>query len=87
MNWSEQLLPAWAMIQFYERTIRTKIPWLPSFWGILIWIFPNGFNLLSFQNMFDVVFPVPKSVIPPFEVDYNAIGTGQPLFKVPGAGK
>lgn len=75
------------MIQFYERTIRSKIPWLPSFWGIFMWMFPSGLgNLLHFQNMFDVVFPVPKSVVPPVEVDFNAIGTGQPLFKIPGAG-
>lgn len=87
MDCLEQMLPVWAIIQFYERTVRARIPWLPSFWGILIFMFPTGINPLNFQNMFDVVFPVPKSVIPPFEMDYSAIGTGQPLFKVPGAGK
>lgn len=48
---SRQTLPLRLFINFYERRVRGVIPWLPSIWGTLFILFPNGIKFPTFTSL------------------------------------
>jgi len=51
MVWRFITLPLRLFINFYERRVREEIPWLPSIWGTLFHLFPEGIKLPSFTSL------------------------------------
>jgi len=51
MVWRFITLPLRLFINFYERRVREAIPWLPSIWGTLFLLFPEGIKLPSFTSL------------------------------------
>ncbi|KAH9972138.1 hypothetical protein BGW80DRAFT_1460058 [Lactifluus volemus] len=51
ITWRLWTLPLRLSIYFYEKTIRGRLPWLPSIWGTLVTLFPEGIKLPSLTSL------------------------------------
>jgi hypothetical protein len=49
--WRFFTLPLRLFVNFYERRVRGAIPWLPSIWGTLFTIFPEGIKVPTFTSL------------------------------------
>jgi hypothetical protein len=79
---SRQTLPLRVSINFYERYIRAAIPWLPSIWGTLQILFPEGIKLPTFTSITAGPYKGagPIGHLPTLNVDLDAVinaGQGQ----------
>ncbi|KAI0267674.1 hypothetical protein BC834DRAFT_968610 [Gloeopeniophorella convolvens] len=77
--WRFLTLPWRIAINFYERRVRAALPWLPSIWGMLIALFPNGIQLPTFTSItagpYKGAGPIGKN--PTLPVDLDAIIRGE----------
>lgn len=73
-----QTMPLRLFINFYERRVRQRFPWLPSIWGTLFYLFPGGIKFPTFTSLtagpFKGAGPIGKN--PTLDVDINAIIAG-----------
>ncbi|KAH9063944.1 hypothetical protein EDB87DRAFT_1681082 [Lactarius vividus] len=49
--WRLLTLPLRLSINFYERRVRERFPWLPSIWGTLAALFPGGIKFPTFTSI------------------------------------
>ncbi|KAH9041736.1 hypothetical protein EDB85DRAFT_1377240 [Lactarius pseudohatsudake] len=49
--WRLFTLPLRLSINFYERRVRERFPWLPSIWGTLSALFPGGIKFPTFTSI------------------------------------
>ncbi|KAI9439875.1 hypothetical protein H4582DRAFT_1555520 [Lactarius indigo] len=49
--WRLFTLPLRLSINFYERQVRQRFPWLPSIWGTLFALFPGGIKFPTFTSL------------------------------------
>jgi hypothetical protein len=73
-----QTLPLRLFINFYERRVREKFPWLPSIWGTLFYLFPGGIKFPTFTSLTAGPFKGagPIGTNPTLPVDIDAIISG-----------
>ncbi|KAI0279752.1 hypothetical protein BGY98DRAFT_403952 [Russula aff. rugulosa BPL654] len=49
--WTLMTLPLRVSIGFYEHEVRRKFPWLPSIWGTMAALFPQGIKIPTLTSM------------------------------------
>lgn len=76
--WRFLTLPLRLFINFYERRVREKFPWLPSIWGTLFYLFPGGIKFPTFTSLTAGPFKGagPIGTNPTLPVDIDAIISG-----------
>ena len=84
----QQTLPLRLFINFYETRVRQAIPWLPSIWGTLFYIFPEGIKLPTFTSLTAGPYKGagPIGTNPTLDVDINAIINGDQTDEADGTG-
>ncbi|KAH9998810.1 hypothetical protein BJV74DRAFT_187322 [Russula compacta] len=51
LTWDILTLPLRITINFYEKQVRRAFPWLPSIWGTLALLFPQGIKLPTLTSL------------------------------------
>ncbi|KAF8501722.1 hypothetical protein F5888DRAFT_1632550 [Russula emetica] len=51
LTWTLMTLPLRVFIGFYEREVRRKFPWLPSIWGTMTTLFPQGIKIPTLTSL------------------------------------
>ncbi|KAI9463327.1 hypothetical protein BJY52DRAFT_1184867 [Lactarius psammicola] len=78
MVWRMFTLPLRLFINFYERRVREAIPWLPSIWGTLFILFPEGIKFPTFTSLtagpYKGAGPIGQN--PTLDIDLDAIING-----------
>ncbi|KAF8273345.1 hypothetical protein EI94DRAFT_1716488 [Lactarius quietus] len=76
--WGFLMLPVRLFINFYERRVRQAFPLLPSIWGTLFYLFPEGITFPTFTSLtagpFRGAGPIGKN--PTMDIDLDAIING-----------
>jgi hypothetical protein len=51
LSWALLTLPLRISVSFYEQQVRRRFPWLPSIWGTMAKLFPQGIKLPTFTSL------------------------------------
>ena len=83
-----QTLPLRLFINFYEGRVRQAIPWLPSIWGTLFYLFPEGIKFPTFTSLTAGPYKGagPIGTNPTLDVDLNSIINGDQPNGTNGSG-